>query len=140
MTMLALCALVQSAAAQTVYKCTVDGKVSYREQPCAEGKTTPLTVPPPPPGADKAAAASLARNKARLAAVEKERSAAAAREEREGERAARAEATARSKCDRLRLQQKWAQEDVARAGREATEAQQIKARRQAEALAVQCPG
>lgn len=140
MTAVILCALAQGAQAahgQAVYKCTVEGKVSYGERPCADGKTTALAVPPAPDGAH--AAAALERDKARLAALQKERAAALAREERDSQRAARAAATLRQKCDRLRLQEKWAQEDAARASKEALAAARLKAKRQAEALAVQCP-
>jgi len=132
-----MCALVGTAAAQTVYKCTVDGKVSYGEQPCAVGKSSELAVPPAPESKD--AAQALERDKARLAALQKERSVVAAREERENARAARTAAATRQKCERLRLQVKWAEEDAARAGKEASASARLKARRQAEALAVQCP-
>ena len=132
-----LCALAQPAAAQTIYKCTAGGKVSYGEQPCADGKTTALAVPPAP---DHAAAAQLLKQeKARLAAFQKERKAAKERDERDSQRAARAAASTRQKCDRLRLQAKWADEDAARAGKASVALARLKARRQAEALAVQCP-
>jgi hypothetical protein len=129
--------LAQAAAAQPVYKCTVDGKVSYGEHPCAHGRTTELAVPPAPSGDE--AAAALERDKARLAALQKERSTLEAREERERGRAARAAAATRQKCERLRLQASWAEEDAARAGKATSAAARLKARRQAEALAVQCP-
>jgi hypothetical protein len=134
------CVLTQTAAAQPVYKCTVDGKVSYADHPCAHGRTTELAVPPAPSGAE--AAAALERDKARLAALQKERStleARAEREERGQQGAARAAAAARQKCERLRLQARWAEEDAARAGKATSAAARLKARRQAEALAVQCP-
>jgi hypothetical protein len=134
---MALCALAQGAAAQTVYKCSVGGKVSYAEQPCAQGKTTALAPPPAPSGAG--AAAALERDKARLAALQKERGAAEAREERDMQRAAKPAAATRRTCDRLRLQSKWAEEDAARADKEKAAGARLKARRQAEALAVQCP-
>ena len=135
---LVACALAQAATAQTIYKCSAGGKVSYGEQPCADGKATALAVPPAP--ADTGSAAqNLARDKARLAALQKERGANEARAERDGERAARAAATQRQKCERLRLKSKWAREDLAGAGREATDAARVKAKRQAEALAVECP-
>jgi hypothetical protein len=140
MVVLGVFALAGPVAAQTVYKCTVDGKVSYGERPCAHGKTTELAVPPAPSGGE--AADTLERDKARLAALQKERGAAEAREERERQRAARvdrAAATQRRKCERLRLQVKWAEEDAARAGKASSAAARLKARRQAEALAVQCP-
>jgi hypothetical protein len=132
-----LCALAQPVAAQTIYKCTVGGKVSYGEQPCADGKTSTLAMPPAPDPAP--AAALLKQEKARLAAFQKERKALEAREDREMQRAARAAASTRQKCDRLRLQSKWADEDAARAGKSTVAAARLKARRQAEALAVQCP-
>jgi hypothetical protein len=137
MTALLLCALAPGAGAQTIYKCTVGGKVSYGEQPCADGKGNTLAVPPAP-DAD-AAAAQLKHDKARLAAFQKERAARETREEKEHERAARAAAATRQKCERLRLQGKWADEDAARAGKATAAAARLKARRQAEALAVQCP-
>jgi len=137
MAVLGMCVLVQAAGAQTIYKCTQDGKVSYGEQPCAAGKTSELTVPPAPAGAD--AAKALARDKAQLAALEKQRAVQAAREEKDRARAARTADATRQKCERLRLQLKWAQEDAARAGKQASAAARLKARRQAESLAVQCP-
>jgi hypothetical protein len=132
-----LCALVQTAAAQPVYKCTVDGKVSYGEHPCAHGRTTELGVAPAPSGAQ--AAETLARDKARLAALQKDRSVREAREARVNRHAARAAELTRQKCARLRLQAKWAEEDAARAGKAVAARARLKARRQAEALAVQCP-
>jgi hypothetical protein len=137
MTALLLCALAPGAGAQTIYKCSVGGKVSYGEQPCADGKATTLAVPPAPDAG--AAAALLKQEKARLAAFQKERAARETREEKEHERAARAAANVRQKCERLRLQSKWAEEDAARAGKATAAAARLKAKRQAEAMAVQCP-
>ena len=137
LTALLLCALAPGAGAQTIYKCNVGGKVSYGEQPCADGKATTLAVPPAPDAG--AAMAQLKQDQARLAALQKERAARATREEKERERADRAAASVRLKCARLRLQAKWADEDAARAGKATVAAARLKARRQAESLAVQCP-
>ena len=137
MATLVLCALAQGAAAQTIYKCSAGGKVSYGEQPCADGKATTLAVPPAPD--PSAAAAQLKQDKARLAEFRKDRAARETREEKDRERAARAAATVRQKCERLRLQSKWADEDAARAGKATLASARLKAKRQAEALAVQCP-
>jgi hypothetical protein len=137
MLVVGLCALVGAAEAQTIYKCTVDGKVSYGEQPCAHGKTTEIAVQPAPDVVPLPAL--LKEEKARLAALQKERAAVEAREERERQRTARAAAATKSKCARLRLQVKWADEDAARADKQTTERARLKARRQAEELAVQCP-
>jgi hypothetical protein len=134
---LAACALCQAAAAQAVYKCSVDGKVSYGDQPCASGQSVRLPVPPAPAPqpaheqADRARASSLQLEKLRLTRE--------LAEQREQARAARVFAAQRQKCKRLALQHKWAGEDLARATGARVEAARIKARRQAEALAVQCP-
>lgn len=130
--------LAGAAGAQPVYKCTVDGKVSYGDQPCANGPTSRLAVPPAP-GDAASALARLERDKARLAEFEKSRTAHADAEERTRQRAARAAAALRQKCERLRLKARWLEEDLARAGREATGAARLKAQRQAQALAVECP-
>ena len=137
MTAVLLCALAPAAGAQTIYKCSVAGKVSYGEQPCIEGQTRTLAVPPAPD--PTAAAAQSRQDKARLAVFQKDRATRETREEKERERAARAAASVRQKCERLRLQGKWADEDAARAGKATAAAARLKARRQAQALAVQCP-
>ena len=143
MVVMAACVLAGSAGAQSVYKCTVGAKVSYGEHPCAHGTSTQLAVPPVPADAAAVAAAKFERDKARLAALEKGRAARALAEERDAQGSAKAAAALRQKCDRLRLKQKWLDDDLARAGREATSAARLKARvkaeRQAEALAVECP-
>ena len=143
MVVMAACLLaggaMEEAQAQTVYKCTLGGKVSYGEHPCAHGTATALKVRPAAPEAAAGAAAKLERDKARLAALEKGRNARALVEERERERAARGASASRQKCERLRLKAQWAVEDLAQAGREATSAARLKAKRQAEALAVECP-
>ena len=142
MAMIAAGIFASGAAAQPVFKCSVGGKVSYADHPCANGTATELAVPPAPADAP-GAAAQLERDKARLAELEKRRSERQALEERERERAARAAAGARQKCERLRLKARWAGEDLAQGrsttGREAASAARLKAKRQAEALAVECP-
>ena len=138
MVVMAACALAGGIAAQPVFKCSVGAKVSYGEHPCAHGTATRLAVPPPPADA-AAAAAQLERDKARLAELQKGRAARALADERDAQRSAKAAAALRRKCDRLRLKQKWLDDDLAQAGREATGAARLKAQRQAEALAVECP-
>jgi hypothetical protein len=142
MAMIAAGVFAGGAAAQPIYKCSVGGKVSYADHPCAHGTASELAAPPPAADAP-GAAAQLERDKARLAELEKRRSERQALEEREGARAARAAAAARQKCERLRLQARWAGEDLVEGrsttGRKATSAARLKARRQAEALAVECP-
>ena len=136
---LTVCALSQAAAAASIYKCGEGGKISYSDRPCRGA--TELAVPAAP-APDTEAAARLERQRATLQELQKTRAAGAALEQREAERARRAAAGQRRRCDKLRLQGKWAEEDLRRnsvAGGAALEAARIKARRQAEVLAVECP-
>jgi hypothetical protein len=140
---LLLAALLPAAAqAQPVYKCTADGKTSYSEHPCAHGDSKAL--PPPPAGISPAdtmgpqggdARTLLELEKARIA-----REKSQAKEERAQARQNRAAYAKRQKCDKLRLRQKWAEEDLARSVHgPKQEAARRKARRQRENLAVECP-
>lgn len=137
LTMLTACALCQAAAADTIYKCSEAGRISYSDRPCGRGATE-LAVPEAP-APDPEAAARLERGRAALRDIEKERAARALVEEREAARARREAAGLRRRCDKLRLHQQWAEEDARRSTGAALEAARIKARRQAEALAVECP-
>ena len=142
------------AAAQGVYKCSAGGKTSYADRPCAEGHVSRL--PPPLP---VSAAAGVALPEANAVAtrdartlvefeklrIAREREQARelarneARTERERQRQVRAASSRRKSCDKLRLRHKWAKEDLARANGKAQDAARRKARRQAEAMAVECP-
>jgi hypothetical protein len=138
---LAACLLPAVSSAQPVYKCSVDGKTSYADHPCAHGASKPL---PPPSGISPAdtmgpqggdARTLLELEKARIA-----RDKAQAREDRVQAKAARTAQARRQKCDKLRLRQKWAEEDLARSAHGPKyEAARTKARRQRETLAVECP-
>ena len=134
------CLLAPAALAGTVYKCVENGKTSYADQPCGKNPVArDRRVAPAAPGE---AAERLARSKAYLAGVEAERAEEderAARAARAAQRAQRDAQAERKRCDKLRLQSKWADEDSRRAGRAESERERIKARRQAEALAVECP-
>jgi hypothetical protein len=133
--------LAQAASAQAVYKCGAAGAISYSDRPCADGRGTRL----PPPAAGVAlpeantAAARDARTLLELEKLRLARERDAARAEREQQKLARTASARRKGCDKLRLRHKWAQEDVARAHGNALDAARLKAKRQGEALAVECP-
>ena len=139
---LALGLLATAGQAQPVYKCSDGGKTSYSDRPCAGGASKPL--PPPPGGISPAdtmgpqggdARTLLALEKARIA-----REKAAEQEAKAEARQAKTMHARRQKCDKLRLRRKWAEEDLARTVHGPKhEAARLKARRQAEALAVECP-
>ena len=133
-----LCLLAGSASGATIYKCTDAGKVSYNDRPCGSASVV-LAATPALPGDAAAAVERLARERALLQGIEKERALRAGHEAREAARTARDAAAERRRCDKLRLQSKWADEDIARAGREETQRARLKAKRQGEVLAVECP-
>lgn len=146
----AACALCPPAAAQTIYKCTVDGKVSYADRPCPGGASIAVAAPAARPDTSVPAREAARRERETLLQMEKLRMTRElqmeklrlARELQAERKQARAQKEAdaqRRKCEKLRLQRKWAIEDAFRASGPAREAARRKARRDAEALAVECP-
>jgi hypothetical protein len=136
--LLAAC-LLTNALAEPVYKCTQDGRTSYSDRPCAQGKSTEL----PPVGIRPEGAESVTTRDARtLVELEKLRIAREKEQERIDKadaRQARVAATHRKQCARLNLRKRWAEEDVARLTGRAKVAAQRRAKRATEALAVECP-
>lgn len=137
LSMAILCLASGAASAGTIYKCREGGSISYHDRPCGQ-EAVVLKVQAAPAQAPEALA-RLARDRARLQEIEEARAAREQQAARERVRAQRAAAAMRRRCDKLRLQHRWAMEDAQRAGREEAERARIKARRQAEALAVECP-
>jgi hypothetical protein len=130
------------ASAQSVYKCTIGGKTSYSDRPCAQGASQAL--PPPPAGISPAESMGPQGGDARtLLELEKARIArekAQVKDERAQAKLARSAQARRQKCDKLRLRLKWTEEDIARSVHgPKQEAARGKARRQRETLAVECP-
>jgi len=134
----ACCAMCRLAMAGTVYKCHDGAHVSYADRPCP-GAGAPLALPPAPQP-DPVQAARLTAARAALASIDGTRAARAARDAQEFERAGRAALALRKRCDKLRLQARWAGEDLAKSSDDAKAIARVKARRMAETLAVECPG
>jgi hypothetical protein len=134
---LLLLAIALPAGAQSLHKCTVDGKVSYSQQPCDRGVASTVAVPPAPPP-DPAAAADLQRQQREADKLTTERRKREAREEREERTVARAAATHHKKCKKLQLQQKWAEEDARGATLQNTERARLKAKRAADMAQLEC--
>ena len=131
------CILCQSQAAGAIYKCHEGGRVIYADRPCpGAGAELPVRAAPPP---DPETLARLDRARDLAMGIDKQRADQTLREERDGERARRAALALRKRCDKLRLQRQWLEEDLARTRGDAKEAARIKVRRQAETLAVECP-
>lgn len=131
------CILCQAQAAGAIYKCHEGGRVTYADRPCpGAGAELPVRAAPPP---DPETLARLDRARDLAMDIDKQRAEQILREERDGERARRAALALRKRCDKLRLQRQWLEEDLARTRGDAKEAARIKVRRQAETLAVECP-
>jgi hypothetical protein len=136
-TVLAACALSHAASAQTIYKCSADGKVAYADRPCSNGQSVELQVPAAPAAAPAREQALRARTA--LQQLEKTRLTRELADERAQARAERSAASRRQKCKRLLLRRKWADEDLARSRGPRVEAARTRLRRYAEELAVECP-
>jgi hypothetical protein len=137
--LLLACCVFHAASAQTVYKCTADGKTSYADRPCARGASVVL---PPPAGVDASTGSVRTDDSRALLELEKlrlEREKRAQQAEREDKRAVRLAATRRKQCERLRLHVRWAEEDVARMRGRSQEQARTRLRRRRETLAVECP-
>ena len=140
--LLAATLLPAAVQAQSVYKCTHEGKTSYADQPCAHGASRAL--PPSTAGISIADQIGPQGGDARtLLELEKARIAREKAAEKQGRvevRQAKAAQAQRKKCDKLRLRHKWAEEDLARTAHGPKhEAARTKLRRQQETLAVECP-
>ncbi|SFC78881.1 DUF4124 domain-containing protein [Massilia yuzhufengensis] len=131
-----LCLLCHAATAGTIYKCVDAGTVSYHDRPCGAAAVA-LAVPVAAPAPE--VVERLARQRALLQEIEDERARCDQQAAREQQRAERAALVQRRHCDKLRLQRKWLDEDSARAGKDEAERARLKARRQAEVLAMECP-
>lgn len=131
------CILCQAAAAGTIYKCHEGGRVSYGDRPCAGAGAEFVVRAAPAPDPDSAARLTRARETVLL--LDRQRAEQTLREERNAERARRAALAVKKRCDKLRLQRQWLDEDLARSRGDAKDAARLKLRRHTESLAVECP-
>jgi hypothetical protein len=125
------------ASAQTVHKCTVDGKITYTEQPCQAGQGSVIAVPLAPQQ-EKSDAADLKRIKKQADSLESSRHRREAADERADDAASRAQAKRHQNCEKLKLDKKWADEDMRRAQPQYEERARIKAQRAGEKLKLAC--
>lgn len=134
---LILWALCAGAGAQTLYKCTVNGTLTYSGSPCPGARSEAVAVPEAPKS-DTDNAAELKRQQAASAELEKKRLAREQLEERNALQEGRAAQARRMRCDRLALEAKWAEEEAITAAGNKNNLME-RARRKRESLAVQCP-
>ena len=99
-------AAASPAAAQGLYKCKADGKVTYQSMPCAKGGEAIDVPPPPTPAQVKAAQARAQEDRERMqqlaARNREEREKKARVEEEEAKQAAAEKPPAKPDCDKLR--------------------------------------
>lgn len=126
-----------SASAQTVHKCTVDGKVSYTELPCQTGQASIIAVPDAP-APDQSSAAQLKRLKKQADALERARHRKESADDRADAAASKELARRHQACEKLKLEKKWADEDARRAQPQYEERARIKAQRAGEKLKLSC--
>ncbi|MES2347334.1 MAG: DUF4124 domain-containing protein [Pseudomonadota bacterium] len=135
-----LCAASLTAHAQDVHKCTVDGKVSYSDVPCPAGAASATTLQvPAAPAVDPAAARDLARQGKEAAALEKARHQREDKDAREADKSAQAAAVQRKRCGKLKLNKRWADDDVLRATAVNLDNAKLRAKHAGDTLALECP-
>jgi hypothetical protein len=138
-----LLVFLRAGAQAPLYKCELNGKVSYNSVACPNGAALPSLPDPAPAGKVEGAGTSTARLKAMADQMMRERQKREAKEEHEQKRAGQRAAVLRRQCDKLRLHKKWSDEDAASATAHAPAPARAKAqrhaRRQAEQLALACP-
>ena len=127
-------ALCFSAPALAVYKCESDGKVTYGDVPCPDGKVLDITTP----ATSDASGRQLAQEKKALAQMEKERHKREAVEERERKSANRADAAKRKQCGALARRQARADALVRTSVGKANERAKLEARQVAEDYEAAC--
>jgi type IV secretory pathway VirB10-like protein len=131
--------LAGHAGAQTIYKCVVDGHVSYGQQPCERGVSTEITVPKPQPvtGQERA---TYERQKEQLARLETERKTREAAEAEAKQQSSKASAEKRANCESLKLEVKWADENAATPSAAQSDEAQARLLRATQRLASACGG
>ena len=125
------------ASAQAIYKCSNAGKVTYSEQPCSNGVQATIDVPAAPPP-DPELMERLARQKALAESLETERREGAAQAAKAARPIVTRASPRQQRCEKLRLQLKWAEQDLRKTAGPATEPLRLKVERQAQAMAVEC--
>ena len=138
----ALCALGGAAGAGEIYKCTVNGKITYSELPCQTGVEAKLKTPPQP-ARDYAHEQRLERQKEFIEQADRDRTAADYAAQRAAEQRAyhqqRANAE-KQRCENMRASHQNRADEVSRMGTRASGSARENVARSAAMLAAQCPG
>lgn len=132
-------------SAMAVYKCETGKKssaepaVTYSDKPCVSGNSSKIDTSESTlsivHGTDEQ---RLERQKAEARRLERNRHRREAEEDKQAQKTAKANAARQRKCSRLALQQKWREEDAAKAAGRSVERARLRARRAAEEYQLEC--
>ena len=126
-----------SLPAHAVYKCTVQGSVTYSDRPCdSEGQDKQLA--PAASGRRVENDDPLAKEKAELSRLQKSREQRERQEQQIRDLYTRGAAARARKCSTLSLQLRWRQEDLRDANLKDQQKARVRARRAAEKYAMEC--
>ncbi|WP_050478614.1 hypothetical protein [Herbaspirillum rhizosphaerae] len=135
--------MLVATPAWAIYKCEADGKVTYSDAACANGKTLNVDtgksnagIAPLPTAQDKAESQRLQRERAK---ADKQQLKAQQTAEREAARAKLLEDKQKRKCAQLAQRKKWADEDVRAATVKNLEKARRKSQRVNEQYQAECP-
>lgn len=131
-----------AAPVLAINKCEANGKITYSEAPCSQGKATVIAAPPTPSAADVAAAKKVAASDAlTLKKIELEKAKEAklaARADQANARQAAKNAKRAKACAQLEQKWRWAEQDAAKAAQKNQEKLREKAKRMGEKWALEC--
>ncbi|WP_151634210.1 DUF4124 domain-containing protein [Noviherbaspirillum aerium] len=131
--------LTFSGASHAVYRCDVDGKTSYSDQPCASGRKLDIADAPPDAASNaRRIEKGLAASKKELRQLEAQRRKHEAEASRKRQRAERKQAAMDRRCDSLERRQRWARDDAAAATGKASDKARKKAQRATEVYEGEC--
>ncbi len=123
--------------AQAVYKCRLDGTLTYSDLPCGSDILT-LQNTPASQRQSTTPEDSLRHEKSEIARLQRFREQRERQDQQIRDLAARGAATRERKCKSLSLQLRWREEDLRNATLQEERKARVRARRAAEKLAQEC--
>jgi hypothetical protein len=118
-----------------IYKCEKNGAITYSDEACANGTSLRVDTAPSDASAAKRRAAN---DEKQLKQIEREHSKQEIEDRRMAKHAAQVRTSKQKKCEKLGLQVKWANEDVATATVKSIDKEKRKARRAQEKYETEC--
>lgn len=129
--------LICCIPAQAVYKCRIDGSLTYSDLPCGSDTLT-LQNTPASPRNTTISEDSLRHEKSEIARLQRFREQRERQDQQIRDLAARGAAARERKCKSLSLQLRWREEDLRNATLQEERKARVRARRAAEKLAQEC--